>query len=612
MSNVKSNNGPAGLWNAITKEAGRVVSEAGRHVTESFNDVAKGVEKGGVLGGIATAADKFSPGNIATGVVDSMFPGADLPKPLAEGISAAVNIAAGNPMGLVDIAQGFMAIAGDGGKSSPANDGKGQRMQTPESPSNAVNHPPTPGPAPTVRPSPLPTFLEGGVSVSSNNGNTVLRMGPGNDTVDLRKLPNGNVRVTVNGESFTLSAKDAEKLVIAGGKGNDRITVGPGIDNVKVNGGAGHDTIVIHGDNATAYGKGGNDTIRITGDGGVLDGGSGHDKLSNFGDNARLVGGGGNDKLTNFGDNGVLLGGNGNDKLNNRGDNGVLLGGKGNDALTNRGDNGRMIGGPGRDTTKQLPALPPRLSILPHRPEHDLIYTNFPMPPPRGLLPPPSNALPSPTPDQACDHNEFIGRCGEKLETGTGYASVLDQLDGFFAINDLLNGGKASDTAKKKLQDLEGKAKEATSELDKILNNPNLSFEDMIFMLMTTLMKQSQAEVKEMTKEIRNQKAEFETKKTSLNADFDAAEAKVLGLEDKLRAKPDDKDLAKQLGEAKSALRKAGEERNDKFSEFNDSRQEQLEALKNAMNKITEMQQALSNVLNSMHQTAMNTIGNIR
>jgi len=46
--------------------------------------------------------------------------------------------------------------------------------------------------------------------------------------------------------------------------------------------------------------------------------------------------------------------------------------------------------------------------------------------------------------------------------------------------------------------------------------------------------------------------------------------------------------------------------------DYQDSRQMMMEELKNMMQKLQQMQQALSNVLNSMHQGAMNSIRNIR
>jgi hypothetical protein len=58
-------------------------------------------------------------------------------------------------------------------------------------------------------------------------------------------------------------------------------------------------------------------------------------------------------------------------------------------------------------------------------------------------------------------------------------------------------------------------------------------------------------------------------------------------------------------GSGKSAGAKGG-------ASASDSRQLKMEELKNLMQKLQQMQQALSNVLNSMHQGAMNSIRNIR
>ena len=92
MSQVKNDNNPLGaLWNSVTKEGVRIGSEMRRHVTESIGEVAKGVTEGGLVGGLVTAADKFSAGSIAAGMVDSFMPGEDLPKPIAEGIAGSVN-----------------------------------------------------------------------------------------------------------------------------------------------------------------------------------------------------------------------------------------------------------------------------------------------------------------------------------------------------------------------------------------------------------------------------------------------------------------------------------------------------------------------------------------
>ena len=220
---------------------------------------------------------------------------------------------------------------------------------------------------------------------------------------------------------------------------------------------------------------------------------------------------------------------------------------------------------------------------------------------------------------RATESKANLDKAEDIVARGGGYAAVADLLGdderfmgGGLLANDIIRDARANDAAKKRVAEFEGQAAKANAELDKILNNPNLSFEDMVFLLMNVLVKQSQDEVKEMTKEMRNEKADFESAKLDISVDFDRKEAAVTDLEAQLRGKPDDPELAKKLGAARTELRKADESRNDKFNDFNDSRQLQLETLKNAINKITEMQQALSNVLNSMHQTAMNTIGNIR
>jgi Mg2+ and Co2+ transporter CorA len=134
----------------------------------------------------------------------------------------------------------------------------------------------------------------------------------------------------------------------------------------------------------------------------------------------------------------------------------------------------------------------------------------------------------------------------------------------------------------------------------------------MIFLLMRAVMKEQQAEVKEMTKELRGKKDKFETEKVGLRAAVDKADKAVMEAQARFNKNPGDESAAKGLADARANLRAAEAALNDKTTEFNDSRAEQLEVIKNAMQKLTEMQQALSNILNTMHQTAMNTIGNIR
>jgi hypothetical protein len=191
---------------------------------------------------------------------------------------------------------------------------------------------------------------------------------------------------------------------------------------------------------------------------------------------------------------------------------------------------------------------------------------------------------------------------------GGGYSPVTDVLDE----GDIRFGIGPIDFERLKPGRLKDNIDNATSEIDKILSNPNLSFEDMIFLLMRAIMKEQQAEVKEMTKELRGKKEKFEGTKATLRANVDKAEKAVFDAQAKLNKTPGDEGAAKGLADARASLRAAESELGDTTTEFNDSRAEQFEVIKNAMQKLTEMQQALSNILNTMHQTAMNTIGNIR
>ena len=623
MSQVKKNDSnPLGnLFKSIGDEAKRIGTETAKHVTESIDEVSKSVKDGGFIGGAMAVLDKTSLGTLTVGLVDVILPGEDLPKPLAEGLASFVNIATLNPIGLYDAAQGFAALAGPSAAKAPAAaplpgaPPAGQRMQSPDSPTESYGRArPRPEPTP-ASPERIKLKLQeaeevGGGSIrkdfSMRGGmpgmgmgvgmKTVVRGTNGADTIDISKMPSGDVKVTINGESVVMSAADARNLVVMGLDGNDKITVGPGLEGITVHGG------------------GGDDIVKVGSNGAKITGGTGNDRLIVNGDGARVDGGHGNDRLDVRGDDANVTGGRGRDNIGVRGDGANVSGDRGRDHIDVRSD--------GRNTN--VPRLPVTVDG-----GDETAYIGVP----RGLDP--EKMTPAEKKEaiaaakekakaeaeaKAAAHNELIARANDVAQRGGGYAAVSDILDGlgdasmFYgsAIEDITKQGKANDSAKKKLAKMEAEAAKAISQLDKILNNPSLSFEDMIFMLMGELMEQSQKEVKGMTKEIRDQKAEFEKAKAEINTDFDASEAKVLDLEAKVRKDPKDEGAAKELGEAKSSLRKLGEQRNDKFSEFNDSRQEQIEALKNAMNKITEMQQALSNVLNSMHQTAMNTIGNIR
>ncbi len=194
----------------------------------------------------------------------------------------------------------------------------------------------------------------------------------------------------------------------------------------------------------------------------------------------------------------------------------------------------------------------------------------------------------------------------DETKPNGGYGGIND---GFGAIDfPALTGGDLRKGVGRLKDNING----ADDEVSRLLNDPNLSFEDLIFALMNVFVKQQQKEVKDMTKDLRGEKSTFDAEKTKSRAAIDAQENKISDLRGKVTKNPQDAEAAKQLGLEQTKLRGMTETFGDRQTEFSDSRQEKFEAIKNAMNKLTEMQQALSNILNNMHQTAMSTIGNIR
>ena len=147
----------------------------------------------------------------------------------------------------------------------------------------------------------------------------------------------------------------------------------------------------------------------------------------------------------------------------------------------------------------------------------------------------------------------------------------------------------------------EGKTDKADAEIDRLLANKNLCFEDLIFLLMRKVIQQGQDEVKGMAGELRRVGEKNRGDRRELNEDIadmkhtfentrDPAARERLA--NQIRAKEEDRDLT--------------------VEERMEPRAELAEQLKNALQKLSEMQQALSNVLNTQHETAMGAIRNIR
>jgi predicted nucleic acid-binding Zn-ribbon protein len=216
---------------------------------------------------------------------------------------------------------------------------------------------------------------------------------------------------------------------------------------------------------------------------------------------------------------------------------------------------------------------------------------------------------------KAVENSKLMEKAEAAVARGGGYAEVKDIL-GDLAIFDFAKGvladAKANDKARGKVDTMGGYVAEANDEIDKLLNNPNLSFEDMIFMIMQHFMKEQQTEVKNMTRDLRGQKDGFEADKVGMRADVDKAEADFAKAQAALSKDPSNEGLATAAAKAKADLRDKENTLNDATGDFQDSRAEKFELIKNAMNKLSEMQSTLSNILNAMHQTSMQTIGNIR
>jgi Ca2+-binding RTX toxin-like protein len=126
----------------------------------------------------------------------------------------------------------------------------------------------------------------------------------------------GKSVITINGQIYVEDLNQWPYLTINTGKGNDRITTTSEYPvQLRVNAGAGHDTVI---------GGAANDEIS---------GGTGNDRLYGSGGNDTLYGSGGHDRLYGDAGNDQLYAGSGNDRL---------YGGTGSDVLS--GSGGKDIG----------------------------------------------------------------------------------------------------------------------------------------------------------------------------------------------------------------------------------------------------------------------------
>jgi Ca2+-binding RTX toxin-like protein len=119
-------------------------------------------------------------------------------------------------------------------------------------------------------------------------GNLIVTGTRRSDTINVAR-EGGEIRVSVNGSVFSASFFDVNEVRVAGGRGNDVITVAAGLNkNVFASAGAGNDRVV---------GGMGRDTLLGGSGADVLIGGLGNDSLSGDAGNDNLDGGLGTDQI---------------------------------------------------------------------------------------------------------------------------------------------------------------------------------------------------------------------------------------------------------------------------------------------------------------------------
>jgi uncharacterized secreted protein with C-terminal beta-propeller domain len=150
--------------------------------------------------------------------------------------------------------------------------------------------------------------------------------------------------LTMNGAQVqSMPALRIRRIVINGGKGDDRISVDVGSRRVQVviNGGEGNDTITGSSGNDIIDGGPGDDTI---------DGGAGNDTIWGGAGNDTIFGGAGNDVIDGGAGNDTIDGGDGNDRLSGGSGNDVVMGGSGKNVIRGGGGADTLYGVKGKDT----------------------------------------------------------------------------------------------------------------------------------------------------------------------------------------------------------------------------------------------------------------------
>lgn len=141
---------------------------------------------------------------------------------------------------------------------------------------------------------------------------------------------------------------------INAGAGNDSVVSSVYNDTIKA--GAGNDTIIAIGGNNKIYGEGGNDEIHISSEKGnnYIDGGAGNDYLTGAKGNDTIKGGSGNDTISEWAGKNALYGGAGNDYIAGGEGNDKMYGDAGNDTIFSYSGNDTIYAGAGNDRVEVI------------------------------------------------------------------------------------------------------------------------------------------------------------------------------------------------------------------------------------------------------------------
>ncbi len=196
----------------------------------------------------------------------------------------------------------------------------------------------------------------------------------------------------------------------------------------------------------------------------------------------------------------------------------------------------------------------------------------------------------------------------ERTETNALIDRLTDRLgdrDGYHCGGDCVHDGLRRDLGEllRLVRELYGKDKtdRAGDEIDRLIGEGNLCFEDLMFLLMRKVIREGQEEAKGLAEELDGVGSADRAARERWNGDLADVRSRLAAAKDPA--------AREQLG---NQLQGMADNRALDVDERAESRAELAEKLKYTMQKLGEMEQALSNILNTQHETAMGAIKNIR